>query len=410
MAMKILFISWWFPYPPDNGARIRLFNLLRQLARRHEVVLASFTHDARDADHVPLVREFCQEVHLVPGRDFNPRSRRALAGFFSLQPRALVDMYVPQMEALVRELVAGQSFDAVIASEIGTAIKTSPYVRNLRGVPRLLEDLELSMIRGQVDGQGGVGRRLRRGLTWWKVRRYTGQLLRQVEGCTVASPKERELVAEVAPACPVEVIPNGVDVGQYEGDFGPPQPDTLIFPGSLTYRANFDAMQFFLQEVFPRLQARRDVTLRITGRTDGVPLERLPLGEGVVLTGYLDDVRPAVARSWVCVVPLREGGGTRLKILEAMALGTPVVATTKGAEGLEVTPGEHLLIADEPEDFAVAVLRLLSDEGLRARLAENGRRLVREKYDWEAIGEKFDGFLAEVVERYGGWKVRELEG
>jgi glycosyltransferase involved in cell wall biosynthesis len=127
-------------------------------------------------------------------------------------------------------------------------------------------------------------------------------------------------------------------------------------------------------------------------------VDRLPLSEGVILTGYLNDIRPCVAQSWACVVPLRVGGGTRLKILEAMALGTPVVSTSKGAEGLEATHGDDILIADMPAEFADAVLRLLDDKALRARLAANGRRLVESRYGWEVIGEKLDQLLRKVVE------------
>jgi glycosyltransferase involved in cell wall biosynthesis len=195
------------------------------------------------------------------------------------------------------------------------------------------------------------------------------------------------------------VVPNGVDLDRYRGDFGAPEPSTLVFPGALTYSANFDAVEFFLHKIFPLVKAVRPETiLRVTGKTDGVPVDRLPLDEGVILTGYLDDVRPTVARSRVCVTPLLSGGGTRLKILEAMALGTPVVSTRKGAEGLDVTSGEDILIADGPNEFADAILRLLGDETLRARLVANGRKLVQERYGWNRIGRKLNCFLRQVVE------------
>jgi glycosyltransferase involved in cell wall biosynthesis len=131
------------------------------------------------------------------------------------------------------------------------------------------------------------------------------------------------------------------------------------------------------------------VELHITGSTQGVDVESLPMDAHVILTGYLPDIRSVVASAWICVVPLRVGGGTRLKILEAMALGTPVVATSKGAEGLDVTPDKNILIADEPDEFAAKTLRLLREQDLRNRLADNGRRLVEEKYGWSAIGQAF---------------------
>ena len=193
------------------------------------------------------------------------------------------------------------------------------------------------------------------------------------------------------------IVPNGVDLEVNSGDFGAPRPDTLIYSGALTYDANFDAMAFFLRDVFPLIRARRpNVHLRITGGYQGVPIEQLPLGTGVELTGYLDNIQLAVAQSWLCVVPLRVGAGTRLKILEAMALGTPVVSTSKGAEGLEVTHGEDILIADEPEEFANGVVRLLEDRDLRARLSINGRRLVEETYSWERCSGRLERLLVEI--------------
>jgi glycosyltransferase involved in cell wall biosynthesis len=210
----------------------------------------------------------------------------------------------------------------------------------------------------------------------------------------VSSEVERQHISGIVPdGPPLAVVPNGVDLNRYQGDFGPVEPDTLVFPGALTYEANCEAIRFFLREIFPPIrQARPQATLYITGRTDGVDLSRLPLGEGVVLTGYLPDVRPRVARSAVCIAPLTLGGGTRIKILEAMALGTPVVATSKGAEGLEVTPGRDLLIADDPAGFAEAVVRVLASAELRASLSAAGRR-VAERYDWRAIGGQLNAFL-----------------
>jgi glycosyltransferase involved in cell wall biosynthesis len=306
------------------------------------------------------------------------------------------------MHTLVQQTLAQNRFDIVVASEIGIGLGTVPYIRKIDSVPRILEDLELLMIKDKITAKRGWRQRLRHSLTWWKLRRFAAGFLRDLDGCTVASEQERDLVLDIAPGCrSLAVVPNGIDLDLYADDFGTPQYGSLIFPGALTYQANFNAMDFFLRQVFSLVKAKcPGVTLRITGRTDGVPVERLPLSESVTLTGYLDDIRPCVAQSWACVVPLRQGGGTRLKILEAMALGTPVVSTSKGAEGLGATPGEDILIADEPTAFAEAVLRLLDDPALRARLAANGQRLVGARYGWDQIGKKLDQFLHQVVREY----------
>lgn len=398
--MRILFLSSWFPYPPDNGARIRVWNLLKQLSRRHEITLLAFAQEEAQPRLEPL-KPYCREVQTVLQRPFRPHRLRALMGFFLFHPRALTDTYSLPMQNLVQQTLAQNQFDIVVASEIGIGLGTVPYVWKVDSIPRVLEDLELSMIRGQIAAERGW-RRLRHSLTWWKLRRFSAQLLRDLDGCTVASEQERDLVLGIVPGYhSLAVVPNGIDLDFYAGNFGMPEPRSLIFPGALTYQANFDAMDFFLRQVFPVVKAKcPEVTLRITGHTDGVSVARLPLREGVTFTGYLDDIRPCIARSWACVVPLRQGGGTRLKVLEAMALGTPVISTSKGAEGLAATPGEDILIADEPTEFADAVLCLLSNPALRAKLAANGRRLVYERYGWDRIGERLDQFLHQVVRKY----------
>jgi glycosyltransferase involved in cell wall biosynthesis len=397
--MKVLFLSSWFPYPPDNGSRIRIFNLIKQLSKEHDIALLCFSREGEvTEDRLRVMRRYCFMVQAVPLPRFRPGSFSSIVGFFSACPRSFVDTYSRRMQALVERVSKEENFSVVIASQFDVA----PYAARLEGVPMIFEEVELTSLREQYTNQSRISRRLRYGLTWWKTRRFAAYLLRQFDGCTVASPQERANVLDIVPNFrAVGVVPNGVDLDRYEGDFGTPEPGALVFPGALTYSANFDAMKFFLQEVFPLIKSRRpDITLRITGKTSGVPVDCLALDENVILTGYLDDVRPTVAQSWACVVPLCLGGGTRLKILEAMALGTPVVSTSKGAEGLEVTPGKDILIADEPTALTDAVLCLVGDPALRVELAANGQRLVRERYGWEQIGEKLDQFLLQVVGKH----------
>jgi glycosyltransferase involved in cell wall biosynthesis len=394
--MHILFISRWFPCPPDNGSKIRVFNLLKQLSKSHKITLLSFAQEPVSKESLLEMESYCHSVHIVSYKEFKPNHLKALLGIFSSRPRSIVDTYSLEMQTLVKNVSAHNYFDVVVASQVDCA----PYALLLEQTPRVFEEIELAVIHERFVRQRSHISRARHGLTWWKQSRFLSRLLRDFEGATVVSERERDLVIRIMPEYErLAVVPNGVDLEANTGEFGAPQPDTLIYSGALTYDANLDAMEFFLRYIFPLVETQHpSVSLRITGRHDGVPVERLPLGQGVELTGYLDDVRPAVAQSWACVVPLCMGGGTRLKILEAMALGTPVVSTSKGAEGLEVTPGEDILIADKPAEFADAVLRLLSDETLRAKLSTNGRKLVRERYGWDQIGRKLEHFLHQVVQ------------
>ncbi len=395
---SLLFLSRWYPYPPHNGARIRVFNLLKALSEEYAVDLLSFAEEEILPQHQEALQEVCRRVETVPYRPFQSGSGRALLGFLAPRPRFLVDTYHPEITRQMRTLQAESSYALVLGSEIDML----PYLEAVNDIPAVLEELEISTPYDAWRSEKRFLPRLRRGLTWRKLNFYLRRALPRLDGCTTVSEVERERIRRIAPAAPpIQVVPNGVDTEHYQGNHGAPEPDTLVYNGALTYEANFDAMAYFLRDIYPLVRARRpQVRLRITGKTDGVPVERLPLDEGVTLTGYVDDIRPVVARSWITIVPLQVGGGTRLKILESLALGTPVVSTSKGAEGLALEDGKHLLIADTPQAFSQAVVRLLEDPHLRARLGETGRERVRQLYDWKQIGEVLRAYLRHIRENH----------
>ncbi len=394
--MRILATSSWFPYPPDNGIKLRMYNLLKRWAHNHEIALLAFASSEVTASQLEALEPYCTWVQAVPRRSFRPHSLRACLGLLSPYPRSWVDTYSPEMRRLLNTVVQNQGFDLLLAFEFGTA----PYAARMgSATPKVLDDLEMGVLRDQYRHAPNWLRRLRYGLTWLKTRRFVRRTLARFDGCTTVSEVERSIVLEVAPGfSPIEVVPNGVDVSWYQGEFGPPERDTLVFCGSLTWSANLDAMRFFLEQVYPLVKHRvPEVRVRITGPSDRAQRDSLPADESVEFTGCLDDVRAAVARSWVSIAPMRVGGGTRLKILEAMALGTPVVATYKGAEGLNVTAGANILLADAPAMLADHIVTLLRDVELRERLAVAGQRLVTAQYDWDVIAARAEAFLTQVA-------------
>lgn len=390
--MRILFLSDWYPYPPNNGSKLRILNLLRGLAQHHEVTLLSFA-DQPDVDPEALqLRSLCHEVEVLPRKAFDPHSWRARLGFLSPTPRSVIDTFSKEMAQRIEQAVSLRDFDLVIASELGMA----GYGRHFQGLAALFDEVQVGVPYGQFAQATSAWQRARNGLTWAKHRAYLGRLLRYFRACTVASEQERALLSRAVPDYrAIEVIPNCINLAEYGDVRSSLQTNTLIFTGPFRYFANHDAMTWFLEEVYPRIQARvPGACLLITGDHLGLPL---PPAENVTLTGFVDDVRPLIAAASVSLVPVRVGGGTRLKILEAMALHTPVVATAKGAEGLDVQHGEHLLIADTPEAFAEAVLRVLGDPSLRQQMADNGYQLVRERYDWAAVMPNFLGLVEKVA-------------
>jgi glycosyltransferase involved in cell wall biosynthesis len=399
--MNILFLSTWFPYPPINGAKIRVYNLIRELAKNHEVTLLSFaqTIPIEEAlQQIPFLGQYCHSVNVFPAKPYTPDNLESLKGFFSLLPRSVVQAYSPEMANLVEKKINTNTFDAVVASEVNAPTVTSLLASRIRGVPIILDALEIGLAKQGYYGERSLLRRIRRGMTWFKLRNFTKRLLSKSTACTVPSLQERRNLLEItSDQTQIEIIPHSVDLNHYKGFFGFPREKSLVFTGSFTYKANLDAAFYLIEKIYPQIKAKLpEVKVNIVGSTNGVDITSWPVDNNINFTGLLKDVRPTVTQSWVSIVPLRIGAGTRLKIIESMALGTPVVSTSKGAEGLDVIHGENILIADDPYEFAQAVLEVLQNHQLHEKLSSGGHKLVQEKYSSEIMGRKFN-FLLERI-------------
>jgi polysaccharide biosynthesis protein PslH len=398
--VKILFLATWFPYPSDSGSKLRVYHLLRALGQVHEVTLLSFAFDTARPDEPGGLRLWCRDIRVVPIDPFAVNQEGVLRTFLSAKP--VVTRPLPAMKQLVTDVWRSGMFDAIIASTEVMADYALQETRASRGTATILEEHN-SLTRWEYERyaeQTSPLQRLRCWASWQKTRRFEAGLFSRFDLVTMVSEQDRATSMTKLPGYrgSAAVVPNGVDCWHNQPGLAQPRPDNLIFNGSLTYFANFEAMRWFLAHVYPQVKAQIPrVTLTITGSTRGVDLAGLALDNTVRLTGFVDDVRVPVAEAGVCVVPIRQGGGTRLKIMEAMALGTPVVATTKGAEGLQVVSEVDLLLADTPENFARATVRLLREPALRAALATNARRLVEEKYDWHQIGARFLGLVEQTA-------------
>ncbi|MCL4507646.1 MAG: glycosyltransferase [Chloroflexi bacterium] len=395
--MRALLLSTWFPYPLSQGSKIRAYYLLRALADHHEVGLISFADTAIEPAWVDHMSQWCRRVEVVQRDPFATSNVRKLMGRLTLRPSSVVSTYSSEMAERVKRVVAEWRPDCIVALTFVTA----PYALHVEGIATIVDVdnlLTRMLYESYIQATGRLSR-LRSWLAWWKFQRYERYLFGKFNACMVVSPRDKlDLEAMLAAGRQrqqIDVIPNGVDLEYNVLGLAEPEPCTLIFSGALTYFANYDAIRYFLSEIFPRILAQAPMAkLYITGKTDQVDLSGLALNDHVVLTGYLDDVRPAVARAHVSIAPLRIGAGSRVKILEAMALGTPVVCTAKAAEGLDVVNEEQALIADTPDAFASAVILLLQNPAPRERLARRARRLVEDKYDWRAIGRR----LCDLVE------------
>jgi glycosyltransferase involved in cell wall biosynthesis len=393
--LKILFLSRWYPYPADNGTRLRVFNILRQLSKEAEIDLYSLTMEEVSPERIAAMHPICRRVEVYPEPPVATSGWRSMPALFSARPRSIRQSFSADFQRAVSTAAREREYDVIIAATVATAHYALPQ----RAPVKLFEEAEISLLESYVDVQSTSSRKLRATLACRKLARYVAQLSDSFDIVTAVSQRELEkLELWAGRSVPNgRVAPNGVAAELLERPAVPRRPNSLIYAGALTFDANLDAVRWFLEECYPLIRtAVPDVTFTVTGSTKGVDLSALQTDESVHFSGWVEDVQALVAEQTLSVVPLRLGGGTRLKILESMAVGTPVVATAKGAEGLAVEDGVHLAIADDAQEFANAVVRLLGNDDERSRYAQAGRELVAAHHTWPAIADDLLGAVREV--------------
>jgi hypothetical protein len=397
--MRILMIADYLPFPLIGGDRIRIYNLLRRVARRHEVSLAAFLEKPEDSEGIHHLQEFCARVETA---SFLQRSRLVKApGLlrYALEgkPPELKLLHSEELVSKIRQLFSTMDFDIVqIESRMGLYLETLPQNRRCKSI-QMFQNFSYQQFNRffQVERRWDI--KIRALLKSVAMRQWEPRYAERFDRCTTVSELDRRLLLKANPRLRVDVIPNGVDIQKYQPLPAENTSPALLFIGNMGYPPCVDAVLYFCQEIFPHI--RRTIgaaELWIVGRDPRPEVLQLN-GDGVHVTGRVEDVIPYYRQSAVCVVPLRAGGGTRLKILEAMALGRPVVSTTIGCEGLEVIDGEHLLIADTHEQFAEKTVRLLRDRQLYQYISANGRRLVEAHYGWDKIAERLMEVYAKMV-------------
>lgn len=382
-SLRILIITPSLPYPPIWGFGTRVYQLLRHLTQRHQVTVLTYG-SAADAYRVTPLEELGVRVVTVPqGHPEAGSVRRAQLG--ALLSPVSYQTWQLRTNAIQRacdRLLAEQSFDII-------QVESSPMLSlHLRSrAPLLLDEhnIEYELLERTFREERSPARKLYNWIEYRKLRREEHRSWRRADACLFTSPREREIFQALLPAKRAIVVPNGVDVDYFRPTETTQLPCTIVFTGLMRYRPNADAVISFVREILPRIRrVRPEAVFTIVG--SGVPPEVARLaGPNVIVTGTVEDVRPYVARSAVFVVPLRMGSGTRLKVLEGLAMGKAMVSTKLGCEGIAVRDGEHLLIADEPADFARAVLRLFDARNEAAELRAHGRALIEREYSWRSI-------------------------
>lgn len=395
--MKILWVKAGGLVPLDSGGKIRSYNILKELARSHEVTL--FTHYAEEPDdaHSQLKDLFhqveCYPLKIPPAKRFAEAMLYARHSMSPL-PYSVAKYSQPRVAQRLRKLLDQDKYDVIVCDFIvaGGVIPwdiQSPKVLFTHNVEALIWERHYRVARNP----------LWKAVCWreyQKMERLERSYLTQADQVLTVSEFDRDYFSKFISPEKIAVIPTGVDTEYFRPAPGAEFPNRLVFSGSMDWMANEDGITFFIAEILPRIQAAApDVQLEIIGRNPSAALRALAARTPrVSVTGRVDDIGPYVHRGAVYVVPLRVGSGTRLKIFEAMAMGKAVVSTSIGAEGLPVEQGKNILLADAPVEFAHQVVRLLNDSSERSRLGSAARLLVEQNYSWSAITAQFEAALA----------------
>jgi glycosyltransferase involved in cell wall biosynthesis len=382
--MRILLLTQIVPFPADSGPKVKTYNVLRYLTRHHEVHLASFVRSPREAAFANQLNDQCASVTTVPLQRSRFRDLGYLArSLLSRRPFLIERDDSRAMRQAIHDRLACQPFDAIHADQLSMA----QFALEAPVPLRVLDEHNAvwTIVRRAAQREGHGPRRLAAELEWRKLRAYEGQMCRQFTWTTVVSAEDRVALEKAAGReFPGLVVPIAVDPRELAAVPRGPEARHVLSVATMFYPPNVDGVHWFGEQVFPLVRsALSDVQFFVVGARPPARIAALAQpGAGVVVTGYVPDLTSILSRSAVLVVPLHSASGMRVKILEAFARGIPVVSTTIGVEGIDARPGEHLLVADEPRQFAEAVIRLIGEPGEAARLARSARALVETRYDW----------------------------
>lgn len=413
---KILILSPIFPLPLRSGGQVRIFNLIKYLSDHFEISLLSLI-DIEEEKYIHEMMPFCSRIETIPVKLYDNKFLKVVSlvepsqilrtlkrGFqwaFGI-PFHICRFYHPELVKKLNEMVGKDRYDVVHAIYSQMApylIRATALDRNVKSI---LDDIDLFFVAKYRDYLTRKGlARVFYSLECKRIRDYVARTWPRFDGITVMSMKDKEKLLELNPDLNVTVVPNGVDTDYFRPLNHPRTNRKLAFVGGSRHYPNVDGLSYFCENIFPLIRHEmKDVSLTVIGEFSK---NLIPKGDHEIqFTGYVEDIRPYLKECSLNIVPLRIGGGTRLKILEAMALGIPTVSTSIGCEGIEAEKDREIIIADDPQEFAKGIKTVLGDERLHQALARNGRDLIERKYSWAQIAREWG-------ESYLGSKVRRGE-
>lgn len=393
--MNILYLCHRIPYPPDKGDKIRSFHQIRELSKRHTVHLACLVDDPADLKHVAALKKYCASVEAVYRNKVAARGL-ALLALFTGRSLSVAAFYSKELKRRIDEKIRTERLDRifVFCSSMGG------YIADISHLPKVIDfvDVDSEKWRRYAEFHPFP-------ISWiyrqeaGRLARYEAEMARRFDRSIFVSEKEADLFRQQVSDCSISVIPNGVDLEYFRPGVKKASGDrVIVFTGAMDYFPNVDAVRYFCAEVLPRIrEAFPGVLFYIVGRNPVSSVKELGVPGRVIVTGTVPDVRPYLAKAAVAVAPFRIARGIQNKILEAMAMGVPVVGTATAFQAFEEKEGVGLRFADDPEAFAQEVILLLRDPALRARLGLQARSFVERLYRWQDHGERLGSLLQEGI-------------
>lgn len=398
--MKILWVKAGGLVPPDIGGKIRSYQILKELAKTHQVTVFTFYAEHADDEHPHLEQEFekaiCVPLHIATDRGLGEMATFA-RNTFSSWPHTVSKYCLPEVRTRLRHLLAQDTYDVIICDFVVAAGAIPwdvdcPKVIFTHNVEALIWKRHYEVSRNPLWKLVAWGE-------YQKMAAFEKNFLQKSDHVLTVSEADSNFFHRFVDSSKMTVISTGVDTNFFRPDSSKEVPHRLVFCGSMDWMPNEDGVLYFVRSILPLIRkAVPDVEFTVIGRRPSEKL-RAAIGSepGVQFTGRVEDIRPFVHEGSVYVVPLRIGSGTRLKIFEAMAMGKAIVSTTIGAEGLPVNDGSDILLADTPEEFAKKVISLLGDPAQRRRLGETARELVEQRYSWGSVAAEFDAVLQRLT-------------
>ena len=387
----------------DTGGKIRTGNVLEQLSKQHEITLISNVESPKDDEGLSQISRFCSKFIPVKWKEIKKYSPlfflRLLVQMFSIYPVSVLNDYSSKLRCAVEKELAQEEYDIAICDFVQSAL----LFKNVNNIPTLLfqHNVESVISQRHVTQNSNPISKLFWWLQWRKMFHFEKNACKHFDTILAVSENDRNIFQELYKTENIKTIPTGVDVEFYTPSESKIDKHSLVFCGSMDWLPNEDAILFFINEIFPEIKNRiQNINLSVVGRNPSSNLmkvvEKIP---EITLTGWVDDTRPYIAKCALFIVPIRIGGGTRMKIYEAMAMGKTVISTTIGAEGLPVKNNEHLMIEDDPIEFGKTIIDLLINNTKNQKLGTNARKYVEDNFAWQSVAKVFSKICKETGNR-----------